>query len=273
MKKILFGIMILLMGLCYQSGAQGDLLVTPARIVFDDKQKQELSLVNMGKDTTTYSITFVNKRMGEDGSFVNIDKPDSGQLFAEPYLRIFPRQVTLAPGETQVIMIQCRHEAGMMSGEYRSHLFFRSEKNYLPLGSKSSGSDSASLSVQLTPIFGMSIPVIIHNGAVNVSAKLSDLKLESPDTAQYLKLTINRSGNISIYGNLTVVYTPVQGKPYQVGEVRGIGVYSNLNKRYVSIKLNRKYGMSLNKGKLKVRYTSPEESRSVVYAEEELIIN
>jgi hypothetical protein len=70
-----------------------------------------------------------------------------------------------------------------------------------------------------------------------------------------------------------VVYTPVQGKPYQVGEVRGIGVYSNLNKRYVSIKLNRKYGMSLNKGKLKVRYTSPEESRSVVYAEEELIIN
>ena len=100
MKRIVWIILISTLGLCYSSQAQGDLLITPSRVVFEgNKQKEEVSLVNMGKDTATYSISFIQYNMKEDGSFVLIDKPDSGQMFAEPYLRIFPRQVTLAPGE------------------------------------------------------------------------------------------------------------------------------------------------------------------------------
>jgi hypothetical protein len=117
----------------------------------------------------------------------------------------------------------------------------------------------------------MSIPIIIHSGAVNVSSALSDLKLETrEDTLHYIKLTINRTGNISIYGNLMVDYIPVQGKACQIGTVTGVGVYTNINKRDISIKLNKTSGLDLKNGKLKVRYTSPVESKFVVYAEAEL---
>ena len=274
MKKEVLMMLIVLLGLSFHSLAQGDLLITPTRVVFDgNKQKEELNLVNMGKDTATYSISFVQKNMNEDGSFTTIEKPDSGQMFAEPYLRIFPRQITLAPGEPQVIMLQCRRKPDMLAGEYRSHLFFRSEKDYKPLGMKNSAKDSTLVNVQLIPIFGMSIPIIIRCGVVNVSATLSDLKLGiQHDTVQTLKLTINRTGNISIYGDIITEYIPAQGKPYQIGLVAGVGVYTNINKRNVEIKLKNASGKLLKNGKLKVQYISSGESKHVVYAEGELDI-
>ena len=83
MKRRLLILLIPILGFCFNSFAQGDLLVSPRRVVFEgDKQKEDLSLVNIGKDTATYSISFLQYDMKEDGSFVQIDKPDSGQKFA-----------------------------------------------------------------------------------------------------------------------------------------------------------------------------------------------
>lgn len=275
MKRKKFLTVIFIFCSSFQLLAQGDLLISPKRVVFEGtRQKEELSLANIGKDTATYSISFVQYNMKEDGSFVTIEKPDSGQMFADPYLRIFPRKVTLAPGEPQVISLQYRRKTDMPAGEYRSHLYFRAEKKNNPLGIKDSSKDTTLLSIQLVPVFGMSIPIIIHSGEVNVAAVLSDLKLKTQqDTIQFLKLTINRAGNISIYGNLIVEYIPTQGKPYQIGTIKGVGVYTNINKRYVSIKLNKTQGMNLTNGKLKVSYTSPDDAKKYeVYAEGELEI-
>lgn len=274
MKRNLLLLLIIQLITGIQSIAQGDLLITPTRVVFEgNKQKETLNLVNTGKDTATYSISFLQYNMKEDGSFSIIEKPDSGQLFADPYLRIFPRQVTLAPGEPQAIMLQCRRKVGMLAGEYRSHIYFRAEKNYKPLGSKKSGKDTTQLSVQLIPVFGISIPIIIRSGAVNVSTTLSNMKLETlQDTISYLSLTLNRSGNISVYGNLAIDYLPVKGKPYEIGMVKGLSVYTNTHRRNVTIKLNKAQGMEFNSGKLKVRYTSPDGAKYLVYAEGELDI-
>jgi hypothetical protein len=275
MKRKIFLLLILMMYLVFQSKAQGDLLITPKRVVFEgNKQKEELSLANMGKDTTTYSITFVQKKMQENGSFINIEKPDSGQMFADPFLRIFPRQVTLAPGEAQVIMLQCRRKPDMAAGEYRSHLFFRSEKDYKPLLMKSSSNDTGLLSVQLIPIYGMSIPIIIRSGEISINTTLSGLNLEyQKDTIARLNLTINRTGNISAYGDINVEFIPSQGKPCKIGIVTGVGVYTTISKRNISINLKIPHGMSLHHGMLKVRYTSPDEEKYIVYAEAEHVIN
>lgn len=274
MKINLLLLLIILLINGIQSKAQGDLLVTPTRVVFEgNKQKEALNLVNTGKDTATYSISFLQYNMKEDGSFAIIEKPDSGQLFANPYLRIFPRQVTLAPGEQQVIMLQCRRKADMLAGEYRSHLYFRAEKNYKPLGVKESDKEPTQVSVQITPVFGISIPIIIRSGVVNASTTLSNMKLETQqDTINYLRLTLNRSGNSSVYGNLTIEYFPVKGKPYEIGKVKGVSVYTNTNKRNILIRLNNTPGLTSKDGKLKVRYTSPDDEKQVVYAEGELEI-
>jgi hypothetical protein len=256
--------------MCFGTFAQGDLLITPNRVIFEGrKQKEELNLINTGKETTTFSVSFVQRRMNEDGSFEIIEVPDSGQMFADPYLRIYPRQVTLEPGEAQVVMLQYRRKTDMQDGEYRSHLYFRSEKNYTALGSENQSADTKSLSVQVIPIFGMSIPIIIRSGEVSAGVALSDLKLETDDANNTsLTFTINRTGNISVYGNLKAEYIPEHGKPVQIGGLNGVAVYTNLNKRYVSIKLNTQADTNLKSGKLRLSYNSRDDARvQEVFAE------
>ncbi len=250
--------------------AQGDLLISPNRIVFEGRDnKAELNLINTGTEATTFSVSFVQRRMNADGSFESIDSPDPGQMFADPFLRVYPRRVTLQPGEAQVVMVQCMRKPNMPDGEYRSHLYFRSEKDYTPLGSTQEES-SNSVTVRIIPIFGMSIPIIIRSGAVNVQTSISDLRLESePDLS--LKFTVNRTGNKSVYGDLKAEYIPKQGKPVELGTVKGVAVYTNLDKRYINLKLNLTPGLMLMNGKVKVSYTSRDDAiRHEIFAEAEL---
>jgi hypothetical protein len=273
MKK-LFLMLLPILGLSSQSFGQGDLLVSPVRIVFEgNKQKQELNLVNIGKDSATYTISFIQYKMKEDGSIVIIENPDPGQMFADPFLRVFPRKVSLAPGEPQVIMLQCSRNADMPAGEYRSHLYFRAENyNTSPL-TKNPKIDTAQLSVQLIPIYGISIPVIIRSGAVNVSSTVSNLKLQPLNkTERNLLFTINRTGNTSVYGDIYVDFVPAKGKSYQVGVVKGVGVYTDISKRNMVVSLTDTKGKQLTNGKLKVQYVSNDEKKQVTYAKAELVL-
>src|SRR6056297_1898305 len=53
---------------------QGDLLLSPTRIVFEgNKQNQELVLVNTGSDTSTYVVSFIQNRMTEEGRYERIE--------------------------------------------------------------------------------------------------------------------------------------------------------------------------------------------------------
>jgi len=254
-NKLLFLILIILGVSNIKTHAQGDLLITPNRVVFKTRQiKEVLNLLNTGKETTTFSVSFVQRRMNEDGSFTIITETEEGQMFADPYLRIYPRRVTLMPGEAQVVMLQRRRRADMKPGEYRSHLYFRSEKNYSALG-KEEKDEVQAFSVELTPIFGISIPIIIRAGDINATAEITDLKLENQQETK-LTFTLNRKGNISIYGDFTVDYFPLEGESYTIGAMKGVAVYTNINKRFISIGLNKKPGLDLNKGILKIRYTS-----------------
>ncbi len=254
----------------FETFAQGGLLITPNRVTFEGrKQKEQLNLINTGKETATYSVSFVQRRMNEDGSFEIITEPDSGQMFADPYLRIYPRRVTLNPGEAQVVMLQCKRRSDMRDGEYRSHLYFRTEKNDKPLASGDHLKDSMAFSVQLTPIFGMTIPIIIRSGEVNAKSSLGNLKLETDENENpYLTFILNREGNISVYGNLIVDYVPVKGKPFQIGAINGVAVYTNISKRYVAVKLNKTDAKFLKNGKLRLRFTSRDTAKKLeVYAE------
>lgn len=273
MKRIVLIILAAISGFSSQSVAQGDLLITPKRVVFEgNKQVESLNLVNIGSDTAIYSISFIQYNMKEDGSFMTVDEPDSSQMVANPYLRIFPHRVVLAPGEPQVIMLQCRRTTDMKPGEYRSHLYFRAENDIKPPGENSGNNEL--LSVQLNPVFGLSIPVIIRSGSVNVSSTLSDLKLENRQEAgQYLSLKINRTGNISTYGDIIIEFVNSQGKSSQVGAVNGVGVYTNISARNVLLKLNNTSGSPLADGKLRVLYVSNGDTKRVTYAEAELDIS
>jgi hypothetical protein len=273
MKKSIIVTLFLLCGLVRQISAQGDLLVTPVRVIFDgNKQKEEISLVNIGNDTTTYSVSFLQYNMTEDGKFELIENPGEGQMFADPYLRVFPRKVTLAPHESQVVRLQLRRKPDMTAGEYRSHLYFRADKESAPL-SLETKKDSKLMAVQITPVFGISIPVIIRSGEVKVTSTLTEMKVENQqDTISNLNFVINRTGNISIYGDISAEYFPVNGKPFEIGMARGVAVYTSINRRNFSVRLKNSKGVNLDSGKIIVKFTSPKDSPYELYAEKEIVL-
>lgn len=243
------------------SFAQGNLLVTPKRIVFEgSKRSEELNLANIGKDSATYDISFIQIRMKEDGTVEKITEPDSGQNFADKYLRFFPRSVTLAPNEAQTVKVQIIRTAEIIPGEYRSHLYFRAVPNEKPLGDKEAQKDS-SISVRIVPIFGISLPVIVRSGESNTQVKLSDLSVTDKDKSPSLKITFHRQGNMSVYGDVLVDHISPDGKVSRVGVVRGLAVYTPNTARNFNLALNKPSGVNFNSGKLHVVYAADQNDK------------
>jgi len=254
---------------------QGNLLITPRRVVFEgSKRSIDLNLANTGKDSATYAISIVQIRMTENGGFETITEPDPGQRFATNYVRFFPRSVTLAPNEAQVVKIQLVKRNELTEGEYRSHFYFRSVPKLNPLGSEEAVKDTTTISVRLTPIFGITIPVIIKVGESLAGISLSDLALDiENDTIPKISLVFNRTGNMSVYGDLTVDHISTQGKISRVGVANGVAVYTPNTIRRFQFNLNNVGGIDFREGTLRVIYSAPSDVKPVRYAEAELILN
>ncbi len=268
---------VLLAATLFNSGsvaAQGDLLVTPRRVIFEgSKMSQELTLANTGKDTTRYNVSFVQYRMTENGAFEQIEEPDSGQLFADKYLRFFPRAVTLAPNEAQVVRMQFRKMPDMKDGEYRSHVYFRAVPDEKPLGEEAV-KDTNTIGIRLIPIFGITIPIIIRVGELSSTVELTNINFDAKsDTMPNLALTFSRKGDISVYGDLIVNWDSGNGNLVEVGIVRGLAIYTPNRFRRFMLQLRKAEGVDYSKGKLIIRFQAPNEQNAELFAEQELLLH
>lgn len=252
--------------------AQGNLLITPVRVIFQDaKTREDLNITNIGNDSAVYVISFLHYIMRNDGSFNEVQKVDSN-LSADNFLRIYPRRVTLAPNESQTIRLQYRKPSNLKNGEFRSHIYFRAEKNTAALGMDEPNSDSTKMAVRITPIFGISIPVIVRNGVLNHKITLSDVKITTVnDSVSNMGVKINREGGKSAYGNVVVTFHPQEGSPYEISRANGVGVYTEIAYRNFNLLLPFRNNQS-KKGKLIVRFLSPVEDGNIEYARTEYFI-
>lgn len=271
LKKIVPLCLLFCLGVSLASQAQGDLLITPKRVVFDEsKRSADISLANSGRDSATYAVSFIQIRMTENGSFEVIEAPDPGQQFADSFLRIFPRLVTLGPNEAQTVKVQFRRTDGVKEGEYRSHLYFRAVQKQVPLGQK--GKADSSISVKLTPVFGISIPVIIRVGASDAKVEITDVAMKTDkDGNPVTSLSFERSGNMSVYGDIAVNHVSNNGKVTKVGMAKGFAVYTPNARRHFDLALDKTVRVDYQTGKLQVTYTD-QMGKSVVLAQKEILL-
>jgi hypothetical protein len=247
--------------------AQGDLLITPKRLVFDgSKRAEEINLANIGKDTATYNISFVQFKMDDNGVFTPVSEDDTTLRFANKNLRFFPRTVTLAPNEAQTVKVQLIKSNELSEGEYRSHLFFKNVLTTIALGEDKPATRDSGISVSLKPVFGISIATIIRVGATRVEGSLSDVKFSNSAAAAepIVHFTVNRKGNISLYGDIQVNYVSTDNITTQVGVMKGLAVYTPNTFRNVQLPLKKTPATDFNKGKLIVTYTDPAAKNQVI---------
>ncbi len=254
--------------------AQGDLLITPRRVVFEGaKRSMDLNLANTGQDTAVFAISLIQIKMKDDGGFETIAEPDPGQRFADRFLRFFPRTVALGPNEAQTVKIQLTRANELTEGEYRSHFYFRSVPRVTPLGEEEKAEDTTAISVRLIPVFGITIPAIIRVGESTAKATLTGLSLGAGgDGAPMLELVINRTGNMSVYGDITVDHISADGKITRVGVANGVAVYTPNSTRKLGFSLMDVPGVDYRAGKLKVSYSASSDVKPARFAEAELAL-
>lgn len=268
MKEKILLLSLLFLSFANSLMAQGDLMIFPKRITFVGVQNrvQNINLSNIGKDTATYKLSYSEIKMDQDGKFISVEEPETNQRFASPYLRFYPRTITLAPNESQTVKIQLIKTNELQQGEYRSHLYFRSlPKNKVLEKEEDFAHIQEGLSISIMPVFGISIANIITIGEPTTVVTLSNLVIQHSEQEIILSLDFNRNGNNSSYGDIQINHISATGITSSAATIKGFAVYMPGNLRRTKIKLSTDQKTDYTKGQLQVIYST--QDKGIKYAE------
>ena len=121
-----------------------------------------------------------------------------------------------------------------------------------------SNSSATGISMQLAPIYGISIPLIVRHGKTSATVTMNDLRLStSADGSHVLTGHLSRTGNQSEYGDIRVSYLPSGGAIQQIGSLSGVAIYSPNSERNFGIRLILPNKLKLQGGTIKVQYRRP----------------
>lgn len=249
------------------SAGVGDLLVAPTRIVLDGRRGTEIVLNNVGDEPATYRISVEFRRMTPEGDLVEVTNPTPQEQAAADMIVYAPRRVTLAPHEPQSIRIAARPPQGLPDGEYRVHLLFRAVPTATPVAA-AAAAPVKGLHLQLIPIYGVTIPVIVRLGNLQVTAGISNVQLEKKDGKPEIALDLTRNGTRSTFGEVRVLKAGVKDP---IAIERAVAVYTDIGTRRVTIPVDDSYKGELA-GQVTVQYIETYDDGNQKIAETQAVL-
>jgi P pilus assembly chaperone PapD len=245
----------------------GDLLVAPTRIVLDGRKGAEVILNNIGEDTAVYRVSIEFRRMTEDGGLVDVNEPTAEDKTAADMIVYAPRRVTLAPHQPQAIRIAARPPQGLPDGEYRIHLLFRAVPPPTPVA-PANAEPVKGLRFQLTPVYGVTIPVIVRLGNLQATAGIANVHLETKNGRPAVALDLSRTGQRSTFGEIRVLRPGVKAP---IALQKAVAVYREIGVRHISIPIDEAYQGAVS-GPVTVQYVETFEDGSHVIAETQAVL-
>jgi P pilus assembly chaperone PapD len=245
----------------------GDLLVAPTRIVLDGRKGAEVILNNIGEETATYRVSVEFRRMNAEGRLEDVAEPTAADKLAEEMIVYAPRRVTLAPRQPQSIRISARAPQGIADGEYRVHLLFRAIPPAKPVVAPTTEAPKG-LSFSLTPVYGVTIPVIVRLGQLQVKAGIANVHLDTQDGKPVVALDLSRSGERSTYGEVRVLKAGVKDP---IAQARSIAVYTEVNARSVTVPISEAFKGDI-RGPVTVQYVETFDDGTKTLAETQAVL-
>ena len=238
-----------------------NLNISPKRLTFDRAGKSAtVYIFNQGSTPAAVDIGLIDRVMEPSGQITPADqaatKPETKPLVdrlqsAKPMLLATPHRAVLAPGKGQTIRIRVMPGAAeqMARGEYRTHLTVTTipPRDLGTTAEEAAGVKPGELSFTVYSVFGISIPVIVRLGEPDVRAAVENPHLVWADVPQpdgkpakrtpVLDFDLVRQGASSLFGNVEV-RGKAKGKD-PIGLARGVGVYTEIDRRAMQIPLTR----------------------------------
>lgn len=249
------------------SAGVGDLLVAPTRLVLDGRKGAEIILNNIGDEPATYRVSVEFRRMTEKGDLIDVTTPTDAEKKAEDMIVYAPRKVTLAPHEPQAIRITAHAPQGLPDGEYRVHMLFRAIPPANPVV-QAGAEKPKGVQFKLTPVYGVTIPVIVRLGNLEASAGIANVQLERKDGAPSVGLDVTREGGRSTYGEVRVLKA---GTKEPIAIQKGVAVYTEIKTRHVSIPIADNY-RNLASGPVTVEYIETYDDGSHLLAQTQAVL-
>jgi P pilus assembly chaperone PapD len=251
----------------------GDVNLAPKRLILSPRERAgQITLFNRGTGPAIYRVSLKDMAMTPAGSLVPADQADpalKAKLNSAGSLLIFsPKRVELAPGQSQVIRIAAKMSEIGTATEYRSNLVVSVEP------SASAGFDISQavtnnpkqLHLQIIPIFGISVPIFVRTSVAPPAAAWTAAALSRTPQGYHLHAELQRKADHSVYGDVEVTCDKA-GKPVSLGQMRGIGVYSEIDSRQVDMDLKTPDGVTGLSGSCKLNFTDGEKSQGDVLAQ------
>lgn len=247
--------------------ASGDLLVAPTRLVLDGARGSEVVLNNIGAEPATYRVSLELRRMTKDGKLIDVTEPNAAEKAALDMIAYAPRRVTLQPNQPQAIRVGVRLPEALADGEYRVHMLFRAIPDAKP-AAPAQITRIDGVAIALTPIYGVTIPVIVRAGALDAKAGIANARIVDQGGKQAISFDISRTGTRSVFGEVRVT-KPGAGDPVIVA--RGVAVYPEVDSRTVTLPVTSGFTGSLA-GPATIRYVERAEDGGRVLAEADVVL-
>ncbi|MGS0534907.1 fimbrial biogenesis chaperone [Pseudoalteromonas sp. SaAl2] len=256
-------VMCVLLTAFFSQMALANLLISPTRVTFDDRQRSaKVTVINNSDEQRTYRVVWSEKQALPAGGYNNLAQVTANSL--SPMTRLSPKQVTLAPGEKQTVKIAIRKPKGLQAGEYRSHLLFQA----LPNENKEQKSG-----IQINMIMSFSIPVVYREQAEQPKVTITQASIvKSADQAKpKIQVQLQRHTNFSSYGKLSAYVKNASGGQEKIAEISNLSIYPEVDKAIATLSLFKDKRLPEN-GVVLIDYEGAEEYKAVDFASYTLAI-
>lgn len=232
MKKL--PLFIIAFGMLISMTARAHLSVSPFYVSFDAGSKARSDIVRMTNTSNqpkTYRVKLINYQQKADGSYKEISEPIPGNPFAAPYIGYSPHETRLEPRQSQTIRLQRKAMAAAPDGEYVSHLLIQE----MP-GEKAPQQPvkANELKIDIRPLYGVTIPVIIDKGNLSNSGAVIQARLLKDAKHPQVEVKIKRKGTQAFWGTLIVK----EGKQ-EIGRVNDFKIFMTTPERIIRVPLTK----------------------------------
>jgi hypothetical protein len=117
------------------------------------------------------------------------------------------------------------------------------------------------LKIQLTPIYGITIPIIIRKGNLAATAALANVRMARDNEGQTLEFDLTRKGARSVFGEIHVT-KPGVSEPLHIA--KGIAIYPEIPSRLVSLPLKPEIAAQMHGEVVVSYYEAPEAGGGLI---------